>query len=135
MDTAASDTFQFESSADEGFAIPINEVETIARQIGEGESSADVHIGATGMLGVLIRSQGSEGALVEEVLSGGPAAGAGLAAGDVITGLGGTAVSSPTALTDLILEKHPGDHVTVSWQTPAGARQTSTITLASGPPQ
>jgi S1-C subfamily serine protease len=135
MDTAASDTFQFESSADEGFAIPINEVETIAHQISEGESSANLHIGATGMLGVLIRSQGSEGAAVEEVLSGGPAASAGLAAGDVITGLGGTAVSSPTALTDLILEKHPGDDVTVSWQTPAGARQTSTIALASGPPQ
>ena len=135
MDTAASDTFQFESSADEGFAIPINEVETIARQIGEGQSSAGVHIGATGMLGVLIRSQGSEGALVEDVLSGGPAAGAGLAAGDVITGLGGTAVSSPTALTDLILEEHPGDHVTISWQTPEGGRQTATITLASGPPQ
>ena len=135
MDTAASDTFQFESSADEGFAIPITEVETIARQISEGQSSANVHIGATGMLGVLIRSQGSEGALVEDVLSGGPAAGAGLAAGDAITGLDGTAVSSPTALTDLILEKHPGDNVTVSWQTPEGGRQTATITLASGPPQ
>ncbi len=135
MDTAASDTFQFESSADEGFAIPITEVETIARQISEGQSSANVHIGATGMLGVLIRSQGSEGALVEDVLSGGPAAGAGLAAGDAITGLDGTAVSSPTALTDLILEKHPGDDVTVSWQTPEGGRQTATITLASGPPQ
>jgi S1-C subfamily serine protease len=135
MDTAASDTFQFESSADEGFAIPINEVETIAHQISEGQSSADVHIGATGMIGVLIRSQGSEGALVEQVLSGGPAASAGLAAGDVITALGGTAVSSPTALTDLILEKHPGVDVTVSWQTPEGGRQTATITLAGGPPQ
>ncbi|HTZ64773.1 MAG TPA: trypsin-like peptidase domain-containing protein [Solirubrobacteraceae bacterium] len=135
MDTAASSTFQFESSADEGFAIPINQVETIAHEIGEGQSSGGVHIGATGMLGVLIQSQGSEGALVEDVLSGGPAAGAGLTGGDLITGLDGSAVSSPTVLTDLLLEKHPGDRVTVSWQTREGVRQTATITLASGPPQ
>ncbi len=135
MDTAASDTFQFESSADEGFAIPIDEVETIAHEISAGQSSANVHIGATGMIGVLIQSQGSEGALVEDVLSGGPAARAALTGGDLITGLDGSAVSSPTAMTDLILEKHPGDRVTVSWQTQEGARHTATVTLASGPPQ
>src|SRR5271165_337700 len=78
MDTAASATFQFESSANEGFAIPIDEVQTIAGQIREGHSSGTIHIGATGLLGVLMQSQSSEGALVENVLSGTPAASSGL---------------------------------------------------------
>jgi S1-C subfamily serine protease len=135
MNTAASATFQFESSANEGFAIPINEVQTIASQIREGHASGTVHIGATGLLGVLEESQSSDGALVENVLSGTPAASSGLGAGDVITSLDGTSTSSPTALTELILQKHPGDGVKVTWQTPAGAQQTATITLASGPPE
>ena len=134
MDTAASATFQFESSANEGFAIPINEVQTIAAQIREGRSSGTIHIGATGLLGVLMQSQSSEGALIENVLSGSPAAGSGLSAGDTITALDGTAVSSPTALTELMLQNHPGDSVRVTWRTPAGEQQTATVTLTKGPP-
>jgi len=135
MDTAASATFQFESSANEGFAIPIDEAQTIAGQIHEGHSSGTIHIGATGMLGVLVQGQSSEGALIENVLSGTPAAGSGLSAGDVITALDGAGVSSPTALTELILQKHPGDSVQVTWRTPAGEQQTATVTLAEGPPE
>lgn len=134
MDTAASATFQFESSADEGFAIPIDQVLAIAGQIREGESSSTVHIGATGLLGVLVQSAGSEGALVENVLSGTPAADSGLEAGDTITGLDGSSVSTPTALTGLMLAEHPGEKVTITWLTPKGTRQTATVTLASGPP-
>jgi len=137
MDTAASSTFQFESSADEGFAIPIEEVQTIAKEIREGQSSSTIHIGATGLLGVFVQGQGGqgEGALVENVISGTPAASSGLGAGDVITALDGTSVSSPTALTELILKEHPGDSVKVSWRTPAGEQQTATVTLAEGPPE
>ncbi|MGA2319995.1 MAG: trypsin-like peptidase domain-containing protein [Solirubrobacteraceae bacterium] len=135
MDTAASATFQFEASANEGFAIPIDEVQTIAGQIREGHSSGTIHIGATGLLGVLVQGQSSEGALIENVLSGTPAAGSGLSAGDAITALDGTGVSSPTALTELILQEHPGDSIRVTWRTPAGEQQTATITLAEGPPE
>jgi S1-C subfamily serine protease len=135
MDTAASTTFQIESSADEGFAIPIDHVQTIAAAILDGRSSSTVHIGTTGFLGVLVDSAGSDGALVAEVLSGTPAAESGLSAGDVITALGGASVSSPTALTGAILQEHPGDSVRVTWQTQTGARQSATVKLASGPPQ
>ena len=135
MDTAASATFQFESSVNEGFAIPIDEVQTIAGQIREGHSSGTIHIGATSLLGVLMQSQSSEGALIENVLSGTPAAGSGLSAGSVIAALDGTGVSSPTALTELILQKHPRDSVRVTWRTPAGKQQTATVTLAEGPPE
>jgi len=135
MDTAASASFQFESSADEGFAIPIPEVQTIAGQIREGQSSGTIHIGTTGLLGVLVQSHGSEGALVENVISGTPAATSSLSAGDVITALDGTSVSTPTALTELILQNHPGASVRVSWRTPAGDQTTATVTLGEGPPQ
>lgn len=136
MDTAASSTFQFESSANEGFAIPIDEVQAIASQIREGQASSTVHIGATGMLGVEVEeSRGSEGALVRNVLSGTPAASSGLAAGDLITALNGASISSPTTLTEAMLQHHPGDSVKLTWQTPTGTQQTATVTLASGPPE
>jgi len=137
MDTAASSTFQFESSADEGFAIPIEQVQTIAKEIREGQSSSTIHIGATGLLGVFVQGQSGEGegALVENVISGTPAATSGLGAGDVITALDGSGVSSPTVLTELILKEHPGDSVRVTWRTPSGVQQTATVTLAEGPPE
>jgi S1-C subfamily serine protease len=135
MDTAASSTFQFESSANQAFAIPIDEVEAIASQIISGQASSAVHIGATGMLGVQLQSQGGEGALVENVLAGMPAANGGLSAGDVITALDGNVISTPTALTELMLQHHPGDSVQVAWETPGGVHESATFTLASGPPQ
>lgn len=135
MDTAASATFQFASSADEAYAIPINQVEAVASQIVGDHASNTVHIGATALLGVLVQSQSGEGALVESVLAGTPAASSGLAAGDVITALDGSSVASGTALTDLMLQEHPGDTVKLTWQTPAGAQQSATVKLASGPPQ
>jgi S1-C subfamily serine protease len=134
MDTAASSTFQFQSASDQAFAIPVNEVEAVARQIEEGQGSSTVHIGDTAMLGVMVGSQSSEGAQVENVLEGSPAANGGLATSDVITALDGTEIASANALTEEMLRHHPGDSVQVSWQTPEGASKSATITLESGPP-
>ncbi len=136
MDTAATSTFQLESSsANEGFAIPIDEVRAVAAALEEGQTSTALHLGATGMIGVLVDGRSSAGALVENVLSGGPAASAGLSAGDTIVALDGTTLSSPTNLTELLLQKHPGDSVQLTWRTAAGATQSAALTLASGPPQ
>jgi S1-C subfamily serine protease len=138
MDTAASSTFQFASSGNEGFAIPSNEVRTIAEQIVGGRVTGTVHLGATGLLGVMVGregGEGGEGATVENVLSSGPAASSGLSAGDVITAIDGTRISSPTALTEVMLGHHPGDSVHVEWRTSEGEQQAATITLGSGPPQ
>ena len=56
IDTAASAGFSFQSSGqssgNQGYAIPINEAITIAKQIEAGTSSSTVHIGATAFLGV-----------------------------------------------------------------------------------
>jgi S1-C subfamily serine protease len=135
MDTAASSTFQFQSSADQAYAIPISEVQTIASEIASGQASSTLHIGATGLLGVSLQDQSNEGAEVENVLPDTPAASSGLAAGDVITALNGHTITSPTSLTELMLEQHPGDSVRLTWETQGGAQQSATVTLATGPSQ
>jgi S1-C subfamily serine protease len=135
MDTAASQTFRLETSGNEGFAIPIDTVQAIASEIWYGHGSSTIHIGATAMLGVLLNGEGEEGVQVENVLSGSPAAAAGISAGDVITSVGGTGIDSPTALIEVMLQKHPGEKVQVVWQTSAGTTQTATLTLTASPPQ
>ena len=56
IDTAASAGFSFQSSGqssgNQGYAIPINEAISIAKQIQSGTCSSTVHIGATAFLGV-----------------------------------------------------------------------------------
>jgi S1-C subfamily serine protease len=76
---------------------------------------------------------GGSGALVAGVISGTPAQSAGIAKGEVITGLGGTTVTSPNSLTKAISQYHPGDTVKVTWTNPAGQSQSATVQLTSGP--
>ena len=75
------------------------------------------------------------GALVAGVVSGGPAASAGLVAGDVITAINGRTVSSPSAISALVLTKKPGAKITVAFVDQSGASHTATVTLVSGPAQ
>ena len=95
IDTAASgangDPFALYASGsagNQGFAIPINEALTIAREIAAGKASATVHIGGTAFLGVELASSDSffggstvSGAQIAGVIDGGTAAKAGLANG------------------------------------------------------
>jgi S1-C subfamily serine protease len=146
MDTAASSGFGFQNvSAADAYAIPIAKALTIAHSISSGKASATVHIGATAFLGIEVQSvsavgygyggASASGALIAGVVSGGPAASAGLAAGDVITAMNGRTVSSPSAVSALVLTKKPGAKVTVAYVDRSGATQTTTVTLGSGPAQ
>ena len=102
-----------------------------------------MHIGPSAFLGVLIGplrgtdqfggGAGAQGVIVEETLSGTPAAGAGLNQGDTITSLDGQAVSSPESLTALMTKHRPGDRVRLGWLDTAGSAHTATLRLASGP--
>ncbi|MHB1508950.1 MAG: S1C family serine protease [Acidimicrobiales bacterium] len=140
MDTAGSETFSFQSSSTSGFAIPINQVLTTAKEIEAGHGSSIVHVGSTAFLGVLVStSQGStgssaQGATVAGLVSGGAAAKAGLVKGDVITSFDGRSISSPTALSGLLVPLHPGDRVPMTWVGTSGASQSATVILGSGPP-
>ncbi|PZS14190.1 MAG: septum formation initiator [Pseudonocardiales bacterium] len=132
MDTAASAA---RSRTAVGFAIPIERASAIAAQIEAGHASATIHLGYPGFLGVsTLASPSAPGALVQSVLAAGPAAQAGIAAGDVITAVGGTPVSSSTALRAAVAARRPGERVTVSWLDSAGQAHRAVITLAVGPP-
>jgi S1-C subfamily serine protease len=73
------------------------------------------------------------GALVDGVLCGTPAAQAGLFAGDVITSVGGHAVTSPRSLTAILGRCRPGSQVALAWVAPGGSLHTAVVTLAAGP--
>ena len=73
------------------------------------------------------------GALVFGVLCGTGAAAAGLAPGDVITGVAGRLVSSPTTLTTIVGSCQPGAVVPITWISPAGHRRTSLVRLDAAP--
>ena len=142
MDTAASAGFGFRGiSATDAYAIPIAKALTIAHAISSGKASATVHIGATAFLGIEVQSVvtpgyvSASGALIAGVVSGGPAASAGLAAGDVITAIDGHTVSSPAAVSALVLTRTPGAKITVAYVDQSGASHTASVTLGSGPAQ
>ena len=54
MDTAAASGNSLSGGQNVGFAIPINKAMRIARQIIAGQSSASIHVGSSGFLGVLV---------------------------------------------------------------------------------
>ena len=132
IDTAASSGFSLRAGGGQGYAIPINRGRAIAAQIEAGHASATVHIGATAFLGVEL-SPTSSGAAVVGVLSGSPAAHAGLSSGAVITELQGKSVTSAAALISALGPYHPGDHVRIGWRDRSHGQHTATVTLATGP--
>jgi S1-C subfamily serine protease len=147
IDTAGSSTFQFQlagsqnASGTDGYAIPMNEALSIAKQIESGKSSSSVHIGASAFLGVEVASSSAyfssgpttSGATVVGVVSGSPAAEAGLASGDTITSVGGHAVTSSSSLRAVMDRFHPGQKVSVSWLDQYGNSYKATVELATGP--
>jgi S1-C subfamily serine protease len=149
IDTAGSSGsgFAFQQSSGDGFAIPIDEAVTIAKEIVGDQTSATVHVGATAFLGVEVESTGSggsgsfgdtggnvSGTEVAGVLSGGAAAQAGLSSGDVITALGGQTIKSPNDLANALTTYHPGQTVQLDWLDQAGQQHSESVQLSSGPP-
>ena len=135
IDTAASSS-TFASASNDGYAIPIGKATTIAKQIVSGKSSATVHIGATAFMGVQLEpSFAGQGATIAGVVTGAPAAAAGLVPGDVIIAVAGRAVSGPSDIAPIILAHKPGDKVTVTYSDATGQSQSASVTLASGPPR
>lgn len=123
-----------------GYAIPIQDALTVAKQIVSGEEADGITLGYPAFLGVQLSSSSTglpgstgTGAVIGGVIDGTPAAEAGLAAGDTITAVDGTAVSSGDELSAALAEYAPGDQVTLTWTTAAGQSQTATVTLIEGP--
>ena len=135
MNTAGSSARRRFASTD-NYAIPINTALAVAHQIESGKASSTITIGTPGFLGVEIDASGAQaaaGAPVSEVLPGTPAAKAGIAAGDVITAIDGTAIQSSDSLGKLLQGHHGGDKVSVTWTDASGKSHTSSVTLLAGP--
>ncbi|HEX3425623.1 MAG TPA: trypsin-like peptidase domain-containing protein [Acidimicrobiales bacterium] len=135
MDTAASQPNQ--TSASVSFAIPIQDAMAVVQQIEAGRASDTVYLGLPAFLGVSASTgtgpEGQVGALVSQTVSSGPAALAGITAGDLIVAVGGTSIDSTEALSMALRRYRPGNTVVVSWIDRFGASHHASVTLAVGP--
>jgi putative serine protease PepD len=95
------------SSAGVGFAVPSNTVKRVAEDFISG------HTPKHSFLGVQL-SQGGQGATVAEVQGGGPAQGAGIETGDLLTAIDGKPVSSTDQFIATIDGYAPGQTVTLT---------------------
>jgi S1-C subfamily serine protease len=75
----------------------------------------------------------SSGALIIGILCYTAASSQGLVPGDVITSVEGQAITTPNSLTGITALYHPGDIVSVSWESISGVGHTSSMVLGSGP--
>jgi S1-C subfamily serine protease len=117
------------------YAIPMDDAMAIAHQIIAGEASATVHIGERGVIGVEIDDQSGNGdGVVIAQVNDGPAADAGVQAGDTITNIDGTAIRSLADVQSSLGQHKPGDHVKLAWTTSDGTSRSATVTLIAGPP-
>jgi S1-C subfamily serine protease len=130
IDTAASSG----SATVTGFAIPIADALDIVSIIEAGADTQDVEIGYPGFLGIAVAETGTgAGAGVASVIEGTPAAQVGLAAGDVITAVNGTPVTTAAALSALLGGMEPGETVALNWTTASGTAGSAEATLIAGP--
>lgn len=138
MDTAASVSNDVsQSTTNEGYAIPIDKAVSIAKQIVSGNGSTAIHVGGTAFLGVEASADNyaGSGAAITAVVPGSPADAAGLVPGDLITSVGGRAVSSPDELSAIVSTQRPGAAVSAAYVDQYGMAQTTNLKLASGPPR
>ncbi|MFJ2807559.1 S1C family serine protease [Kitasatospora sp. NPDC087271] len=115
-----------------GFAIPASTITNITDQL---IKQGKVTNSGRAALGITARTSFNQqfkpaGAVIVAVTAGGPAASAGMQAGDVITKIGDAAVDSLNALTTALASLTPGDKVTVAY-TRDGSSQTATVTLGT----
>jgi S1-C subfamily serine protease len=133
IDTAASSpSGRFSGTAITGFAIPISRALGIADQIESGQASSTVHIGYPAFLGVEL-SPSSQAATIAGVVDGSAADKAGLQAGDTVTAVDGTAISTASGLSSTLDQHKPGDQVRLRYTDSAGQSHTVPVTLGAGP--
>ncbi|MEY9962232.1 putative serine protease PepD [Streptacidiphilus sp. MAP12-16] len=116
-----------------GFAIPSSAVTNLANQMikdGKVTNSGRAALGITSRTVLTSAGDTTTGAGVVSVISGGPAAQAGIQPGDVITKIGNTAILSSGQLSETLAGLQPGQKVQVSYER-GGNAQTTTVTLGT----
>jgi putative serine protease PepD len=116
-----------------GFAIPVNEATSIAKQLIDSGTATHAYLGVTPQDGTAKDGTATRaGAEITSVGDGTPAAKAGLKVGDVIVAVNGERVESADALVGHIREKSTGDQVTLTVLRDGKSLQVS-ATLAAKP--
>ena len=102
-----------------GFAIPINTARAVAEQIIEKGYFSRPYVGInwqaiTPRIAAIYRLPADYGVYITAVAEGSPAEQAGLQPGDIITGIGETALDATHAYINTLFEYSPGDVVTLT---------------------
>jgi len=142
------------ASAGIGFAVPVNTVKEVVSQIKENGKVEHAYLGVQMLaiddgLAEALRLPVKEGVLIADVVDGSPADDAGLKGGDqqvivegtsyvlggdIVTQADGQAVTSPDDLRRLIMEKDPGETMTLSIHR-GDSERTVSVTLGRQPAQ
>jgi putative serine protease PepD len=138
MNTAVAGTSSDGTSSQNiGFAIPAAQVESLLPELQKGGQTGN----AGGYLGVDITTLTSalrqqygftptSGAVILSVVSGSPAAKAGLVQGDVIVDINGTAINSSEDLQKIVQNGKPGQSITITYYV-GNSKRTTTATLGT----
>ena len=114
------------SNSGVGFAIPVDQVKRVIPFLEKGQKVPHAY------LGVGTGPTPNGGALVGQVVSGGPADKAGIRQGDRVVQIGGQPVRSPDDLSAAVNDHKPGEKVQVVVER-GGQRRTLTVTLGTQP--
>jgi putative serine protease PepD len=122
---------QIESNSNDnagiGFAIPIDAVKDVGNTIIAGKTPQHAYLGVQ-----IGDADSGVGAVISRVVGGGPAAKAGLQAGDVVTAIAGKAITDADDLTARVSTFKPGDKTTVTYKR-TGSTKTATVTFTQRP--
>lgn len=115
-----------------GFAVPSKMVERVVADLRENGRVDRGWLGVSlqpldAELAAALRAGATKGVVVSSVEGGGPAATAGLMAGDIVTAIDGAAIASPRDLATAVGAVRPGQPVTLAWQRGGEARQARII--------
>jgi putative serine protease PepD len=138
MNTAVAGTSNDGTDAQNiGFAIPIDEVESLLPQLEKGGPASNgggyLGVDITTLTSALRQQYGftpTSGVVVLSVVSGSPAGKAGLVQGDVIVGIDGTTVASATDLQSVIQKDKAGQTVQVTYYV-GDNKRTTAVTLGT----
>jgi putative serine protease PepD len=111
-----------------GFAVPIDIAAKSAAAIVKGE---EIQIGYLGVR-ASATTDGRDGALLQEVTPGSPAADAGIRAGDLVVSVDGRAIENYSEMIAAIRAHQPGDKITLGIVR-GGNETTITATLTERP--
>jgi putative serine protease PepD len=110
-----------------GFAVPSNTVRDVIPRLERGETIRRPYLGVS-------TADGAGGARVQEATAGGPAASAGVRAGDVIVAIGGDPVRGADDVAAAIQDRRPGETVELEIERGGDAR-TLEVELGTRPGQ